>query len=61
MSGRQVKASRREIRKALGSAMVDDFVGLTQNQGILHTQYLQVVEVMSRGFFGRFKWLLFGR
>jgi hypothetical protein len=45
---------RRELRKALGGAAADAVV-TTELRVKAHGQLL------ARGFFGRFKWLIFGR
>ncbi len=54
MSGRATKSANRQIRKALGPDAAD---ALSFQEARLQI----ALSVIRRGFWGRFKWLIFGR
>lgn len=50
----QLRASRRELRKAVGPRAADTIADVAINQLTFH-------KFLRRGLLGRLKWLLFGR
>lgn len=54
MSAEAARAHRRDIRRSFGADAMDSYVAMMR-------RVTGIENLLCRGFFGRLRWLLFGR